>query len=89
MENMIFCQSCGMPLAKPEDFGSNADKTQNKDYCVYCYEGGKFTHPDVTMEGMIDICVPFMLEADKAMTEETARKSMMEWFPTLKRWKAA
>jgi hypothetical protein len=86
MENMVFCQSCGMPLAKDEDFGTNVDGTKNIDYCAYCYFEGKFTQ-DVTMEGMIDICVPFMVEANKDMTAETVQKSMREWFPTLKRWK--
>ena len=88
MENMVFCQSCGMPLSKDEDFGTNTNDSKNKDYCAYCYKDGKFTQ-DVTMEGMIDICVPFMVEANKDMTEEAARKSMREWFPTLKRWKTA
>jgi hypothetical protein len=86
MENMIFCQSCGMPLSREEDFGNNADGSKNEDYCAYCYKDGKFTQ-DVTMEGMIDICVPFMVEANEGMTEEEARSSMREWFPTLKRWK--
>jgi hypothetical protein len=88
MENMLFCQSCGMPLGKDEDFGANADGTKNNEYCTYCYSDGKFTH-DVTMDGMIDICAPFMAKSNKDMTEEQARKSMREWFPTLKRWKTA
>jgi hypothetical protein len=41
------------------------------------------------MEGMIDVCVPFMMEANKDMTVKIARKSMREWFSTLKRWKTA
>jgi hypothetical protein len=55
MENMMFCQSCGMPLEKSvkgEDFGTNADGAKNNDYCAYCYKDGKFTQ-DVTMDGMI------------------------------------
>jgi hypothetical protein len=86
MENRVFCQSCGMPLEKDGDFGTNADGSKNNDYCAYCYMDGKFGR-DVTMEGMIEVCLPFMVEANKGMTEETARKSMREWFPALKRWK--
>jgi hypothetical protein len=33
-ENMIFCQSCEMPLTKDENFGTNLDGTKNKDYCA-------------------------------------------------------
>ena len=94
MENMIFCQSCGMPLSKAEDYGTEAGGSKSDDYCVYCYKDGKFTE-DLTMDGMIDHCLKYLEEfkkdanADKNMTEEEARKNMREWFPTLKRWKAA
>jgi hypothetical protein len=88
MENMVFCQSCGMPLGKDEDFGTNVDGSKNNDYCAYCYKDGKFTQ-NLTMDAMIDRCVPFMVKANQDMTEEKARKSMEEWFPKLKRWKTA
>jgi hypothetical protein len=77
MGNMVFCQSCGMPLAKDDDFRTNVDGTQNKDYCVHCYKDGKFIQ-DITMEGMIDFCVPHMVRANKDTMVETARKSMLE-----------
>ena len=32
-----FCQSCGMPLTREEDCGTNADGSINYDYCKYCY----------------------------------------------------
>ena len=47
---------------------------------------GQFTFHG-TMEEMIEICVPNMVAANPRMSEEEARKSMLEWFPTLKRWK--
>lgn len=89
MENMIFCQSCGMPLAKDEDYGTNKDGSKNQDYCVYCFKEGKYTNPGETMENMIEFCIPHVVEANKGMTPEEARKSMQEWFPKLKRWKVA
>jgi hypothetical protein len=30
------CQSCGMPMEKSEDFGTNAGGGKNKDYCHEC-----------------------------------------------------
>ena len=36
------------------------------------------------MEEMIEICVPYVVEANKDMNEDSARKMMMEFFPTLK-----
>ena len=38
------CQSCGMNMDRIEDFGTNADKTPNDDYCVYCFKDGSFTN---------------------------------------------
>ena len=36
--NGPFCQSCGMPLVKPEDFGTAADGFRINDYCHFCFE---------------------------------------------------
>ena len=47
-----FCQSCGMPLTR-EILGTNADGSQNEDYCIYCYKDGKFQQ-DCTMEVLTD-----------------------------------
>ncbi len=47
-----FCQSCTMPMHKPEDFGTNTDGSKNDEYCHYCYQNGKFVEPDITMEQM-------------------------------------
>ena len=37
-----FCQSCGMPLMRTEDCGTNADGSTNFDYCQFCYKDGQF-----------------------------------------------
>lgn len=85
--NQKFCQSCGMPLGDTDELhGTNADGSQNETYCKYCFENGAFTFQG-TMEEMIEICVPHMTSAHPGMSEEKARKNMLEWFPSLKRWK--
>jgi hypothetical protein len=87
-----FCQSCGMPLNKIEDFGLNADHSRNEDYCCYCFVNGKFAQ-DVTMDGMIDHCVQYLDEfngaSDQKFTKEEAIAQMKMYFPTLKRWAKA
>ncbi|QSF98972.1 transcriptional regulator [Bacillus paralicheniformis] len=60
MEHHI-CQSCGMPMTS-ELFGTEKDGGKNRDYCMYCYENGAYTHPDATLKEMIDICVPYIKE---------------------------
>ena len=85
----LVCQSCGMPLTD-DNKGTNADGTQNEDYCIYCYKDGKFTQ-NMTMEQMIDHCAQFTDEINKQsgqnLTPEQAKEMMRRFFPHLKRWK--
>ena len=83
MEKTI-CQSCGMPIEKPEQFGTNADGSVNQDYCIYCYKDGKFID-DVSMEEYIDMCSQYW--AQSWMTNEEMKEYCTKLFPTLKRWK--
>lgn len=84
-----FCQSCGMPLNKDEDFGLNADHSRNDEYCHYCFADGKFTQ-DLTMNQMIEHCANFVDEFNKdsevKYTKDEAIAQMKLYFPTLKRW---
>lgn len=84
-EGRPICQCCAMPLNNPEDFGTKADGSPNMDYCHYCYENGSFGE-EKTMEEVIEICIPFCLEAGEYPDAETARAAMMAFFPKLKRW---
>ncbi|MBH1940588.1 zinc ribbon domain-containing protein [Mobilitalea sibirica] len=89
MENMKLCQSCGMPLGDTDElYGTDADGSKNSDYCVYCFKDGAFTS-DMSMDEMIDFCVPHMVSGNEGMSEDTARNTMQKFFPTLKRWKAS
>ena len=85
-----FCQSCGMPLVKKEDFGTNADGLVNEEYCIYCFQNGAFTK-DCTMEEMVESNLNFLEEFNKdtakKFTKEEARREMLNFFPMLKRWK--
>ena len=85
-----FCQSCGMPLTKNEDCGTNADGCTNYDYCQYCYKDGKFLQ-ECTMDEMIEHCAQFVDEVNKQMpqpmTKEEYKQMMQGFFPMLKRWR--
>jgi len=88
-QEMKFCQSCGMPL-NDENRGTNADGSKNEDYCMYCYQNGRFTN-DCTMDEMIEFCAQFVDEVNKnmpkPMTKEEYKDMMRQYFPMLKRWK--
>lgn len=81
-----FCQSCGMPLDGPALRGTEADGALSAHYCKYCYDKGAFTS-ELTMEQMADFCTPIMVQEHPELTDEMAKAQMMEFFPTLLRWK--
>ena len=83
MEEKI-CQSCAVPF-EIIPCGKNADGTDNQDYCKLCYDNGNFTHPNATMEDVIEACIPYTVP-EPFPDAETARKAMGDFFPTLKRW---
>jgi hypothetical protein len=79
------CQSCGMPLQKPDDYGTNSDRSKSKEYCFHCFQGGKFLDEGITLEGKIDKNVQF--GKMMGMSEEKARQMASAILPKLKRWK--
>lgn len=80
-----FCQSCGMTIDRPDCFGTNADETQNDDYCCHCFYNGEFSDPNITLEEMIDLVTSIMADKVK-MPEKHARQISRSFIPTLKRW---
>lgn len=82
-----FCQSCSMPLRKPEDFGTDAIGYRVNDFCQHCYANGAFTEPRISMQQMMDKCVAVMAQQG-IMPAEKAKALMTEVMPKLKRWHA-
>ncbi len=78
------CQSCGMPITKTDDLGTNKDQTINNDYCKYCYKDGEFVDK-VNMKEYIEMCSQYGEQA--GMTNDEMRNYCIKLFPTLKRWK--
>lgn len=79
------CQSCGIPLGRKEDRGTNADETSNSEYCCFCFQKGEFTEPDLTMDQMISKVTGFIAGIEH-MTEEKAKVIANTFIPKLKRW---
>jgi hypothetical protein len=85
VEDIKICQSCGMPMKDPEDFGTNVDGGKNNEYCQYCWQVGEFTAkmelPEFT-ETQIKIATEKL-----GMTEEEAREVAEATLPELARWR--
>jgi len=84
METTI-CQSCGMPMTKPEDFATFADGSASGEYCRYCFQNGEFT-AKMEMPEFIEMQVKIAVEK-LGMSEEAARQMAESTIPNLKRWK--
>ncbi len=81
------CQSCGMPMGDTDEkYGLEKDGTKSKDFCSFCYENGEFKH-NVTLNEMMDMLLPFMLQHNSNLKEEDARNMLNQHLPNLKRWK--
>ena len=86
---MNHCQSCGMPLGDTEEWlGRERDGGLSPDYCKHCYDRGEF-RAQMTMDQMIEFCIPHLVRARPEMSPAEARKLMEDMFPRLKRWRPA
>lgn len=81
-----YCQSCGMPMTE-ELYGTNTDGSPNDEYCTYCWQSGKFTDGDLSLNEYIDACLPHMVAAHPEISAPDARTMLENHLPTLKRWK--
>jgi hypothetical protein len=84
MENRNYCQSCSMPLDKPELLGTEKDGSPSNEYCKYCYQNGEFTSPGLTLDEMKDRMTRMM---DKENLPEDILEAAINRLPHLKRWK--
>ncbi|MGE5042236.1 MAG: zinc ribbon domain-containing protein [Candidatus Levyibacteriota bacterium] len=77
------CQSCGMPISV-HSFGTNASGSMNFDYCMYCFQKGGFTEPDITKQEMIR---RLSIVMSKEMGEEDVLEKADAIITGLKRWR--
>lgn len=79
------CQSCGMPLKKDTDKGTEADGSRSQKYCQFCYKKGEFTWKDATAEQMRTYCMG-ILTKDRHWPSFLARLAT-NGIPKLERWR--
>jgi hypothetical protein len=60
--NPSTCQSCGKPIKKAVDRGTNLNGSLSPKYCAQCYSMGEFTPPDITAAQMQERVVGKMRE---------------------------
>jgi uncharacterized glyoxalase superfamily protein PhnB len=73
------CMSCGMPMAKPEDFGGGNPENL---YCVHCSNpDGSLKSYEEVFEGMVN----FMVSSQK-MGRKTAESAVKERMSSMPAW---
>lgn len=82
----MICQSCGMPIKKEVDYGTEKDGGKSRLYCKYCFWNGKFTDEGITLQEKIDKLVQMAVN-QLGMTQEQARIMAETKLPSLMRWK--
>ena len=79
------CQCCGTPFSVPNmPKGTDADGTENPNYCKWCYDGGEFAI--ATRDDVIEKSAPYLMQATGVSLDE-AVSFMGALLPTLARWK--
>lgn len=80
------CQCCGTPFSVPNmPKGTDADGTENPNYCKWCYDEGEFA--SATMDDVIEKSAPYLMQATGVSLDE-AVSFMGALLPSLARWKA-
>lgn len=72
-----------MPLSE-DVLGSESDGSKNREFCKFCYHNGRFTHPDYSLEQMIEHLQSHM---DKEKLPADIVEKAIGRLPHLKRWK--
>ncbi len=68
-----YCQACGMPLEKKEDF---AGGDENSQFCLYCVdEKGQVKSGEEIFEGGVQFFMS-QLGGDRQLAEKVTRKNM-------------
>jgi hypothetical protein len=79
----FFCQSCGKLMRTDRELGTNNDGSKNSEYCMSCYENGKYIYPDMTFGMMKE----YLKESNNDIKEVQMEEIADEILPSLKRWK--
>jgi Fe-S cluster assembly ATPase SufC len=84
IEDIQFCQSCGVPLNSNKIKGTEHNGIKSNEYCKYCYENSNFKNPEMNLDEMKKNVKNKMeqLHLPNYMVQKA-----LNILPALKRWK--
>lgn len=71
-------------MGEETDYGAEADGTQSKEHCTWCYLDGSFTGEE-SLDAFIEHSAPYMAKA-VGISEDEAVSYLAVVLPTLGRW---
>ena len=84
LEDIQFCQSCGIPLNAEILKGTDNNGIKSNDYCKYCYENSDFKNPEMNLDDMKNVVKKYMEE--RQLPDYMVQKAV-NILPALRRWK--
>lgn len=85
LDDMLFCQSCGMPLNGEKLKATESNGIKSKDYCKYCYKNNGFINPEMSLDEMKNVVKMYM---EKRKFPSYMIEKAVNVLPVLKRWKS-
>ena len=84
-KNANTCQSCGTRLTRITEFGTYQDGSINTDYCLQCFEDGRYTSENKSLEARIakNIQLAHKLGMSQARTTKLADAVV----PQIRKWR--
>ncbi len=84
-KNANICQSCGARVTRITEFGTYQDGSINTDYCLQCFEDGKFTLENKSLEARI--AKNIQLAHKLGMSQAKAAKLADTVVPQIRKWR--
>ena len=84
-KNANTCQSCGTRVTRISEFGTYQDGSINTEYCLRCFEDGKFTRESKSLEARI--AKNIQLAHKLGMSQAKATKLADTVVPQIRKWR--
>lgn len=81
------CESCGYPLRRPPDHGTEADGSPSGIFCSVCYQNGAFVHDTVDVAEFLTKAAPDIAKF-RGGSVGKIKLTLKKELPKLPRWSA-
>lgn len=88
-QKTVYCGSCGKPIKKKEDFGSEKVGTPSDKFCALCYQNGMWTEPNISFDNFYEKSYQGFLSSDMNIIQKMFLKKMYtkKFVSQLERWR--